>query len=99
LPTVTVRIPVLDPQIVVPALIVAVSGGLTTTVDAVELAAAHTPLCTTALYWVVVVKLLYVYGELVLAMFDQVAPPSVDDCQFRIFPVCTPRVIAPLLLP
>jgi uncharacterized protein YhhL (DUF1145 family) len=57
--TVTVSATVDPAHIAAPVVIVAVGSATTVIVDAVELAAAHTPLCTTALYWVVVATLTY----------------------------------------
>jgi hypothetical protein len=87
LPAVIVNEPAVPEHIVVPALIVAVGCGATVTVETDEFTTAQTPLCTTALYSVVTAILLYVYGLPVYEIFDQVVPPSTDDCQLSIEPV------------
>src|SRR5690349_18395569 len=61
--------------LVVPATVV----GSTLTVLGLELAAAHTPLCTTARNWVVLVKGPVLKGLAVEVMSAQVLP-SVEDC-------------------
>ena len=52
-----------------------------------EFAEEHDPLCTTALYIVVWVRLLYVRDVVVLAIGLHVTPPLIEDSHLITFPV------------
>jgi len=89
-PTQTAVFPVIGPT----------SGkGFTVTTPSVELAALHTPLWITALYRVVMVRLLAVSEVVMLAMSVEVAHPSVEDCHLRMDPLWPDRVKVVLLFP
>src|SRR6185503_1545107 len=59
----------------------------------------HTPLLTTARYWVVVVRFKYCCEVAVLMIGVHVVPLSVDDSQRRMAPTWPVSVIVPELLP
>ena len=82
------------PPVTVPGTVVV----LIVTVVATELASVHTPLCTTALNWVVAVNASEVY---VAALFSIVVQsvPFREDSHLKMFPVCVPNVNSPLVLP
>lgn len=71
----------------------------TVMVAGAELVEAQDPLCTTARYWVVCVRLLYVWVVVVLLMVDQLPPLSVDISHRITLPVWPDSVNDPLLLP
>lgn len=65
-----------------------------------EFACEQTPLFTAARYNLVGgVRLEYDWEFVVLTIFAQLLPPSIEYSQFKIFPVCPLRVNVPLLLP
>jgi hypothetical protein len=68
-------------------------------VASVEFAEEHTPLVTTAWYFVVVVKLVAVRVVVVLAISTGVTQLSVDDCHLVIVPVCPDKVSVVLFVP
>lgn len=97
----SVTVPLLVPvhTVVLPLTLPPVAVALIVMVAAAELAGVQVPLCTTALYWVVWVRLLYDCDVVVLLMVDQLPPPSVDISQRTTFPVWPLKFIVPLLLP
>src|SRR6476469_8387080 len=64
-----------------------------------EFTEGHDPLCKTALYIVVWVRLLYVSDVVVLAIGLHVTPLLIEDSHLIIFPIWPLRVSVPVLLP
>ena len=79
----------------VPAL-AGVTAGKTVMVMELEYCGLQTPLCTEALYCVVVFKLLKLRVLLVLLIVVQLAPLSIEDSQSNILPVYPVSVSVPL---
>lgn len=73
--------------------------GSTVIVTIPEVSAGHTPLCTITWYWVVCVRLVNDSVVVVFAIGLQVRPPSVENSQRVIDPVCPDKVTDPLLVP
>ena len=73
--------------------------GFTVIVTELEFADVQTPLCTTALYWVVRVILEYVCEVVVLAIVVQVEPPLVEYSHLITLPVLPVKLSVPLLVP
>lgn len=90
LPVQTVVLPDTEPPTGAPLMVM---------VATVELAGVHTPLNTTARYWVVCVRLVYVCEVFVLLIVVQLAPLSIEDSQRITLPVWPDRVRVPPLLP
>ena len=73
--------------------------GSTVTVPFAEFTKAQTPLCITALYLVVTVRLVVVCVDVVFAISIGVIQLSVEYCHFKTAPVCPESVNVVLLIP
>jgi hypothetical protein len=76
-----------EQTVVEPAIEPPTETGFTVTVASVELVEEQLPLCITALYFVVTVRFVAVYVEVVLAISTGVTQLSVEYCHFRMDPV------------
>jgi hypothetical protein len=68
-------------------------------VAAEEFADAHTPLCRTARYNVLVVRFKYDNDVVVFTMGVHVLPPFVENSHLITLPVCPVKLSVPLLVP
>ena len=73
--------------VVEPAMLPPTEAGLTVTVASTELTATQTPLWTTALYLVVVVRLVAVWAVVAFTISTGVAQLSVEYCHLTTLPV------------
>jgi hypothetical protein len=76
-----------EQTVALPAIVPPAETGLTVTVASAEFAEEHTPLVTTARYFVVIVKLAAVRVVVVFAISTGVTQLSVDDCHLVTVPV------------
>jgi len=88
-----------EQTVALPATVPPTDIGLTVTVTSVEFEDEHTPLVTTARYFVVVVKLVAVRVVVVFAISTGVTQLSIDDCHLVTVPVCPDNVNLVLLVP